>query len=214
MNFKKSFTAAVLVISTLLFSSCGNTSGDVAAWNGNDLYTQGSYEEALNSYLDAEKSGIKSFNEAKLYSSIGNCYYQLGNYEKSIEYQIKCLDCDPEYFEGWVNLGISYRKTDNNEKAMTCYEVALNYDPQNKSSVPLYTSLGSFYVELNKPISAIKYLEMARNYYPEKADIHAYLAIAYKMAFEYEKSGDAFEKAQALGYTKLDEIQKQLDKLN
>lgn len=214
MKFKKSFTAAALVISTLIFSSCENTSGDAAAWNGNDLYAQGSYEEALDSYLDAEKSGIKSFKEAELYSSIGNCYYRLGDYEKSIEYQIKCLDCDPEYFEGWVNLGISYRKTDNNEKAMTCYEVALNYDPQNKGSVPLYTSLGSLYIELNKPISAIKYLEAARDYYPEKADIHAYLAIAYKMAFEPEKSAEAFEKAQALGYTKLDEVQEQLDKLN
>ena len=97
---------------------------------------------------------------------------------------------------------------------MESYKKALEYDPENNASVPLYTSLGSIYIELDKPMSAISYLEKAREFYPEKSDIHAYLAIAYKMAFEPAKSAEALEKAKSLGYPKIDAIQEQLNKLN
>lgn len=214
MKFKQLCSVLAIALSVMLFASCGSTTGDKSAWEGKELYIQGNYTEALNSFLDAEEKGLKNFKEAELYSCIGNCYYQLADYETCIDYQLKSLDCDPEYFDGWVNLGIAYRKSDKNEKALSCYEVALNYDPENNSSVPLYVSLGSLYIELGKPISAITYLEKAQALYPEKPDIYAYLSIAYKMALEPQKSEEAFLKAKELGYTKMDEIQTQLDKLD
>ena len=218
MNFKKLCAAALAAIGVLTFVSCGNTdtapNGDKCAEKGAELYAEGKYSEALASYLEAEISGIEDFGTAELYSSIGNCYYKRGEYDKCIEYQLRCLDADPEYFNGWVNLGVAYRKSGDRDKALKCYETALNYDPYNSSSIPLYISLGSLYIEFGKPISAIEYLETAQAVYPETPDIYAYLAIAYKMAFEYEKSEEALATAQELGYTRIAEIQEQLNKLN
>ncbi len=212
MKLNRLCIAAALLFAALTLSSCGAT-GDKSARTGKELYMQGSYSEALESLSAAEEKGVKSFNEAELYCYIGNCYFRLDDYEKCIDYQLKCLDVDPEYFNGWVSLGVAYKKSGDDDKAMTCYEVALNYDPENSESVALYISLGALYIEKGKPISSITYLEKAQVYYPESADIYAYLAIAYKMALEPEKSAEAFDKAKTLGYSKIDEIQEQLDKL-
>lgn len=206
--------ATLAVTSMLIFTACESTpTGDKSARNGDSLLKEQKYTEALDSYFMAQKKGLNAYREEKLYAGIAKCYCKLGEYEKSIEYYNMALEIEPACFESWVNLGVSYRKTGDRNKAMECYECALKFDPENNSSVPLYTSLGSIYIELGKPMSAISYLEKAREFYPEKADIHAYLAIAYKMSFEPEKSEASLAKARELGYPKLDEIQKQLDNI-
>ena len=211
----RTLVTAFAVASVLVFTACESTpTGDKSARNGDSLYKEQAYSEALESYFTAQERGLNAYKEEKLYAGIAACYCQLGEYENSIEYYNKSLEIEPANFEAWVNLGVSYRKTGDRDKAMECYEKALEYDPENNASVPLYTSLGSIYIELDKPMSAINYLEKARELYPEKADIHAYLAIAYKMAFEPEKSAASLDKAKALGYPKIDAIQEQLNKLN
>ncbi len=183
----------------------------------NCCYRTGDYEKSIeyhNKCLVAERTRADSPTNAELLSDIGNCWYQLGDYEKCIEYQLECLDNDPEYFKGWYNLGAAYRKMGDKDNAMKSFEKALEYDPKNTESVSLYVSLGSIYIELGKPISSITYLEKSLEHYPDNDDAYAYLAIAYKMAFEPAKSAESLEKAKALGYPKIDAIQEQLNKLN
>lgn len=218
MKYKKKFSAAVLAIAAavsvmLTFSSCG-MSGDKLAAEGKKLYNKGSYEEALEQFSAAGEKGLRNFKEAELYYLMGNCFYRLENYGTCIEYQKKCLEIAPEHFSSRVSLGVAYRKIGERDKALECYLTALKYDPQDTDSATLYISLGSVYIETNKPMSAVEYLEKARELFPESADVYAYLAIAYKMALEPEKSADALEKAQALGYSKIDEINDRLAKLD
>lgn len=214
MELRK-FAAVLAIASALIFTACGSTpTGDKSARNGDSLYKEQKYTEALDSYFEAQEKGLNAYREEKLYAGIADCYCKLGEYENCIEYYNKALEIESANFEAWVNLGVAYRKTGDRDKAMESYQKALEYDPENNASVPLYTSLGSIYIELDKPMSAIRYLERAREFYPEKADIHAYLAIAYKMAFEPAKSTEALEKARALGYPKIDAIQEQLNKLD
>ena len=214
MKLRK-LAAVLAVVSMLIFTACESTpTGDKSARNGDSLYKEQKYSEALDSYFDAQLKGLNAYKEESLYAGIANCYCKLGEYESCIEYYNKTLEIEPANFEAWVNLGVAYRKTGDRDKAMESYKKALEYDPENNASVPLYTSLGSIYIELDKPMSAISYLEKARELYPEKADIHAYLAIAYKMAFEPAQSAKSLEKAKALGYPKIDAIQEQLAKLN
>lgn len=207
--------AAILAVAAMLtFTACESTpTGDKSARNGDSLYKEQNYTEALENYFSAQERGLNAYKEEKLYAGIAACYCQLGEYEKSIEYYSKSLEIEPANFEAWVNSGVAYRKTGDRDKAMECYEKALEYDPENNASVPLYTSLGSVYIELNKPMSALKYLEKARELYPQKADIHAYLALAYKMALEPEQSEKSLKKAEELHYPKLDQIKEQLNKI-
>ncbi|MDE6746044.1 MAG: tetratricopeptide repeat protein [Oscillospiraceae bacterium] len=218
MKYKKKFSAAVLALAAtvsvmLTFSSC-TMSGDRIAAEGKKLYNNGSYEEALEQFSAAQEKGLKNFKEAELYYLMGNCFYRLENYGTCIEYQKKCLEIAPEHFSSWVSLGVAYRKIGERDKALECYQTALEYDPQDTDSATLYISLGSVYIETNKPMSAVEYLEKAQELYHDSADVYAYLAIAYKMALEPEKSADALAKAQALGYSKIDEINDRLEKLN
>lgn len=207
--------AVIAVASALVFTACKSTpTGDKTARNGDSLYKEQKYTEALESYFTAQERGLNIYKEEKLYDGIADCYCQMGEYEKSIAYYKMSLEIEPANFEAWVNLGVAYRKTGDRDKAVESYEKALKYDPENNASVPLYTSLGSVYIELDKPMSAINYLEKAREFYPEKADIHAYLAIAYKMSFEYAKSEESLAKAKELHYPKIDAIQEQLAKLD
>lgn len=218
MKYKKKFSAAVLAVAAavsvmLTFSSC-TMSGDRLAAEGKKLYNDGSYEQALEQFSAAQEKGLKNFKESELYYFMGNCFYRLENYGTCIEYQKKCLEIAPEHFSSWVSLGVAYRKIGERDKALECYQTALEYDPQSTDSATLYISLGSIYIETNKPMSAVEYLEKAQELFPESADVYAYLAIAYKMALEPEKSADALAKAQALGYSKIDEINDRLAKLD
>lgn len=218
MKMKRPLPAAVFVTialtaALLVFASCG-MSGDRIAAEGKKLYTAGSYSEALEKFSEAEEAGLKNFRASELYYCMGNCFYHLENYGKCVDYQLKCVEAEPEYFSGWVSLGVAYRKIGERDKAMECYQTALKYDPHNSDSAALYISLGSLSIELGKPMSAIEYLEAAQELFPESADVQAYLAIAYKMALEPEKSAEALAKAQTLGYSKMDEINDRLAKLD
>lgn len=212
MTVKKTMALAA-VFSVMAFAACGISSGDKLARNAKKLYSEEKYSEAYDVFSEAEDTGLKRFSEAELYYYMGNCCIKLGDCEKCIDYQLKSLDADSEYFGAWVTLGVAYRKSGDPERAMACYESALEFDPEDNSSAPLYVSLGSLYIELGKPVSAVTYLEKARDIYPAQADIYAYLSIAYAMELEPEKSDSAFSKARELGYPKLDEIREKLDKI-
>lgn len=209
MNIKKiaAFSAAVIIALTL--TACNS---DGAARKSKKLYSEGNYSEALSGFLEVDTEKLKNFKQEELYHLIGNCYMQLENYEKAIAYQKKCVETNPEYFLGWVNLGISYKRMGDKNKAFECYETALQYDTQNYA--PFYVSLGSMYIEQGKPVSAVTYLERAQELAPQKADIYAFLAIAYAMEIEPEKSDEAYKTAEAMGYPNMDKIQEQLNKIN
>lgn len=210
----KSFAAlSAAAVMTLGMTSCSLASGDKLARDGKELYKEGQYPEAFASFTEAEEKGLKNFREAELYYYMGNCCMKSEDWEKAIEYQLKSLESDPEYFGAWVSLGVAYRKTGDRDKALECYETALQYDPMTAESVPLYISLGMVYIEMRKPISAVEYLEKAQYLSPNQADIYAYLAVAYKMEIEPEKSEEAYKKAQEMGYSKMEDIDRLLGEI-
>ena len=210
----KSFAALSLTaVMALSMTSCSLVSGDKSARNGKELYGKEQYSEAFESFIEAEEKGLKNFREAELYYYMGNCCMKSEDYEKAIDYQLKSLESDPEYFGAWVSLGVAYRKTGDRDKALECYETALEYDPLTAEAVPLYISLGMIYIEMRKPISAVEYLEKAQYLSPNQADVYAYLAVAYKMAIEPEKSEDAYQKAREMGYPKMNDIDRLLSEI-
>ena len=210
----KSFAALSLTaVMALSMASCSIASGDKLARNGKALYGKEQYSEAFESFTEAEEKGLKNFREAELYYYMGNCCMKSEDYEKAIDYQLKSLESDPEYFGAWVSLGVAYRKTGDRDKALECYETALEYDPLTAEAVSLYISLGVIYIETRKPISAVEYLEKAQVLSPNQADIYAYLAVAYKMAIEPQKSEEAYQKAREMGYPKMNDIDRLLGEI-
>ena len=112
-----------------------------------------------------------------------------------------------------MTAGVCYSKLGRTDDALKTYEKALEYDPQNADSVGLYVSLGSLYISQNKPYTAIDYLEKASEIYPEQPAAHAYLAIAYAMAYEYDKSDEQLILASGYGYDRIDEIKERINEV-
>lgn len=210
MKAKKIAALFAAMILTLTLASCA--SSDSAVRKAKKLYANGSYSECLTALQEIDRDGLKKIKEEEVWHIMGNCCMQLGKYEEAVKYQTNCVKLNPEHFLGWVNLGVAYRKLGDNEAAFTSYETALKYD--TGLSAPFYISLGAMYIERGKPVSAADYLEKAKTLNPGKPDTYAYLAIAYKMSLEPEKSDEALQKAEQMGYPNMDGIREQLAKIN
>lgn len=208
MNIKKIAAFAAALIMLLTLTACN---ADNAAKKYKKMYLAGNYSEALEGLLEMDASKLKNFREEEYYHVIGNCYMQLGDHEKAVTYQKKCTDLVPGYFKAWVNMGVSYKRMGDKEKAYECYDKALECDTQNDAN--FYVSLGVSYIERNKPVSAVEYLEKALMLAPDRADIYGFLSIAYAMEIEPQKSDEAYQMAEALGYDKLEDVKRQLDKI-
>ena len=80
------------IITLLFFSFCIGQNTELFD-KGNDLYNQGRYLEAIESYSDIIKDGKHS---SELYYNMGNSYYKLNDIANSIFYYEKALLIDPK----------------------------------------------------------------------------------------------------------------------
>ena len=79
------------IITLLFFSFCIGQNTELFD-KGNDLYNQGRYLEAIESYSDIIKDGKHS---SELYYNMGNSYYKLNDIANSIFYYEKALLLNP-----------------------------------------------------------------------------------------------------------------------
>jgi tetratricopeptide (TPR) repeat protein len=199
--------------------------GDRYAEEGLSLFNAGEYENAISMFERAERRGLVSFSETRLYYNIGGCKFRLGDYEGSIEAYETALAQSPQNFDCWASLGVAYEKNGDREKAGECYAKALLYDPEDYGSILFYMNLGNFYITEGKHYSAIVYLEKARDLDEARSldptvDIDgrnplvfAWLAIAYAMDYQDEKSDVALDRAFALDYSQYNEVKERIEQI-
>ncbi|MBR3709464.1 MAG: tetratricopeptide repeat protein [Bacteroidales bacterium] len=72
--------------------------------DGNAAYNEGNYEQALNFYNSIVEAGMES---AGLYYNMGNTYYKMKDYPRSILYYEKALKLDPSNEDVRTNLEIA-----------------------------------------------------------------------------------------------------------
>lgn len=218
MKSKKNAAAAIvsaIILSAVMLTSCSGkySKSDKLVEEGVKLFKDADYSAALTSLTEADVLELKSVKEETLYYYLGECYFKTGDYEKSLDCHKKAVAVKPDIFKSYVTIGVCYRKLGNEKEALKAYSDALLYDPENSESVGLYVSLGSIYISNNKPFTAIDYLEKASEMYPEQATAHAYLAIAYTMAFEYEKADEELALAEKYGYENMDVIRERINQV-
>lgn len=215
LSVKKVGTIALAcVLSAVTLCGCSKYSkGDKLVTEAVQLYKQQDYNGAKELLLQAEKDGLKSAGEELLYFYLGEAYFKLGDHSKSLEAHLKVVEIKPEAFKSWVTIGVCKRKLGDSKGALDAYLNALMYDPENADSVGLYISLGSLYIENGKPYTAIDYLEKAAEIYPEHPAAHAFLAIAYAMAYDHDKAEAEFTLAEQLGFSDMEGIRAQINKV-
>lgn len=93
-----------LCVSNVCRAQLTSVSYDNWMEDGNAAYNEGNYEQALTFYSSIEENGMES---ADLYYNMGNTYYKMKDYPRSILYYEKALKLDPSNEDIRTNLEIA-----------------------------------------------------------------------------------------------------------
>ena len=122
---------------------------------GNDLFDQGKYEEAIQSYQIIIAKIPETYI---LYRNIGNCYFQMENYEMAEAFYLKVLEKEPDDTESILGIGNTYANRGQNEKALEWYS-KIDFEKITDSMV-LYNIGSNFYTQ-GQYQEALKYYRKA-----------------------------------------------------
>lgn len=175
------------------------------AVQGDALFVQGNYSEAVNVLNQAAACGRTSYSHS-IHSSLAMCYRQLKMYDRALaevklSLQSSNSDCFPYYIQGLIYYDM--------EKTLACIE-SLNkcIGTSNCTHVSEARTMlvqaksacakdGTLKLQAGKINEAIKLLEIAATTdpSPNSACIHGNLAYAYREAKQYDKAISAAKKA-------------------
>jgi len=98
---------------------------------GNALFKEGKFPEAIEKYSDAMKRNPKSHLP---YSNRSACYQKLMEWSLALKDADKCVEMDPTFVKGWTRkAGIHYFIKEYH-KAMDAYNAVLKIDPDNEEA--------------------------------------------------------------------------------
>src|SRR4030066_1799910 len=132
---------------------------------GNRLFDEQKYEEAAQVFEDlvAKDANAYIFNK-----NIGNCYFQLQNYELAEQHYLKVLDKEPANAEIMMLIGNTYSNRNDQAKALEWYgkiDIDKITDPPG-----LFNIATSFFSQSNFE-EALKYLRRAVEVQPDLTDV-------------------------------------------
>ena len=158
------------------------------------------YEEAIEKFEYALSLEVEDKDErdlAFIYSQLGWCHRQLGNYEKALDYHIKSKEegrNDP-----WINVEIAmcYENLGDYEKALDYALIAYDLDRDDIRSL---SEVGWIYDCMDKYEDGLPFLLRAEELGRDDEWIHS--QIGYQLGYNPEKFEEAlehFERAIELG---------------
>jgi Flp pilus assembly protein TadD len=176
----------------------GMGGGNPASLDPNDPVTQalslhqaGRYADAIQIY---ESIIINNPPDPRIYASIADAHFRLGNTERALKYAVEALKLDPNYSSGHLLLGTILGEMGDVTRAVRAYERVIALDQNNPYA---YYNLGLLYYKKADIKVAIEYLERARDLNPNDPKIWNNLGVAYYDNGQFTKAGAAY--SQALG---------------
>jgi signal transduction histidine kinase len=177
--------------------------------------SQGNNDSAVVYYLQAandsrpDSSYLNSLNQ-----NLAILFYYQGNYKQAVEYQVKALDLDRQNSDtvsmigAYGNLyGFTMAAKDTvaaGKNILTALSYVNEAKPLNVYA-SIYLNTGEYYMAVNKPDSAIKYLgfflNFVKNRFPESATAQAKVILgkAYILNHDFNKGGALLSAAASLG---------------
>lgn len=144
------------------------SSDNVNYEKGRSLLDEGKPEEAVEYYLAAldelednkETQSVAVMRRNGIYNDLSEAYYQLQEYELSLEYIEKALAILPNDFHEYINRGNAFYSLSRNEEAKADYLKALSMNEDARNAI---YGLGSLYFDYGEYEDALemfqKYLE-------------------------------------------------------
>jgi tetratricopeptide (TPR) repeat protein len=123
---------ALLLSIAIALAACGST---VAGSNrqGNRLYRQGKYDEALSAY---QKAQAEQPDLAELYYNVGNTLHRKEDYQDAVVETLQGLSkADPDLrARAYYNLGNSFYRQGQFAEAIAAYQEALKLNPDDQDA--------------------------------------------------------------------------------
>ncbi|MCQ2292317.1 MAG: tetratricopeptide repeat protein [Bacteroidales bacterium] len=113
----------------------GNSLWDNAQYEKAYIYElQEQYSTALQLLEDLLNDPSCSVSKSNILTEIGNCYDDMGNYDKAAEAYSKALQVSPYNYNLHFNKGVSLLRQGNYEEALECFKQSLFLAPGHKGS--------------------------------------------------------------------------------
>ncbi|XP_029659990.1 stress-induced-phosphoprotein 1 [Formica exsecta] len=104
---------------------------------GNQKYKDGDYPAAIKHYSEAVR---RNPDDPKYYSNRAACYTKLAAFDLGLKDCEKVVELDPKFIKGWIRKGKILQAMQQQGKALTAYQKALELDPQNSEALDGYRS--------------------------------------------------------------------------
>lgn len=155
---------------------------------GNNLFTQGLYEEAIQKY----QTILEEYPDAYIINmNIGNSFFVMEKYEEAEAAYMKVLEQDPENNDAKLAVGNCYQNRGNNEKALEWYN-QIEFE-EIKDPTVLY-NIGTNFYNLAKFEDALKYYQKSVELKENFDDGLYQLGLTYLNLTKYKESITVFEK--------------------
>ncbi|XP_014250313.1 stress-induced-phosphoprotein 1 isoform X2 [Cimex lectularius] len=102
---------------------------------GNQLFKDGNYAEAIKFYTEAIK---RNPDDSRYYSNRAACYTKLAAFDLGLKDCESCLTLDPKFIKGWIRKGKILQGMGQHSKAISAYQKALDIDPVNSEALQGY----------------------------------------------------------------------------
>ncbi|OXU22816.1 hypothetical protein TSAR_004664 [Trichomalopsis sarcophagae] len=104
---------------------------------GNEKFKEGDYAAAVKHYTEAI---LRNPDDPKYYSNRAACYTKLAAFDLGLKDCEKCVEIDPKFIKGWIRKGKILQGMQQQGKAITAYQKALDLDPSNAEALDGYRS--------------------------------------------------------------------------
>lgn len=104
---------------------------------GNQKFKDGDYAGAVKHYSEAV---MRNPDDPKYYSNRAACYTKLAAFDLGLKDCEKCVEIDPKFIKGWIRKGKILQGMQQQGKALSAYQKALELDPSNSEALEGYRS--------------------------------------------------------------------------
>lgn len=127
----------------------------------------------------------------EIYKALAEVYYDKNDPDQAIILYKKAIEFDPEFTEGFYNLGVLFQKHGNFDEAISYYEKVTELKPDHLS---VYNNMALIFSSQNKLIEAINCYQKA--IYLDFADTSAYFNLGnlYIELNKFDEAQECFQK--------------------
>lgn len=176
-----------------------------------DLIVERKFPEALSCLETVLATTLTSEDKSLVLTMMGNCYHDLDDLDKSLEFHNKAISEDPKNFKAYSNIGVTYRLLGQSDKAEEYYQKAYAINPDYAE---LNSNLGLIAFYKGDITTAINYTERAIKLDETMAVAYANLALMHASADRFEVAEEKLKQAIVRGYHNSKKLRQMIDDLH